>query len=294
MSDLVNIGYEDTGAEKALATTPDATTTETTSTTTTPPLTKYEIERKGKKIEIPLDQAKDFVQKGYDYSELMRELKAEKEAIENSKKQFSELGDMTQLKYLSDLDKRVRENPRLAEKIRETYEQFSQIGDAALSETPASPREEVLMKELSELKTWKDQQERERQDLYRQKEDETLNKQVSDTVSQFEKLGFNFALRGNDGLTLEQQVLNHMVDAKLPNFRAAFLDLKFEDLLTKSKEEAIKQTAEKLQGDREKIAMANKLLSRSSANLTPRKNIKNATYDELFDMALKEINKSGG
>ena len=206
--------------------------------TTTTPVEEFEFNWNGKPVKGDRTKVLKWASQGYDYAQRIAELKQQRQEFERSQKEYEQ-------KYspYQEIDSYAKQNPQWWQTIQEAYSQRENQQQAA-----QNPEFNHLRSELQELKQFKTQFETEQQQAKTKAEDEQLAGDIQSIRKDYSDLDWNTL--DEYGQSLEQRVLKHAVDNGISNFRAAFRDYNYDNLVKAASEKAKTQLGQNLQQTR--------------------------------------------
>lgn len=183
-----------------------------------PPELEYEFTHNGRPIKAALSKILKWAAQGYDYPQKMAEFTKQRESITALQEQYEPM------------DKWARENPDKWERVQ-TLIKAEQEGTVDL------PPE--IVQKLQKYDQFIENLEKKEAETRQQAEDQQLEQEITSIREKYKDLDWISA--DESGKTREQRVLMHAAENNFPTFKAAFLDLFHDDLLsvaqTKAKEE---------------------------------------------------------
>ena len=199
----------------------------------------------GRDLAEPLSAVIQRAQRGYDYGNLVAQMKTREQQIAERETKAQQLEGKWK-----PYDEYANQNPAWADFVRSNWEsrlnwngnsqQPSQLDN--VQSTGQVPPE--LMKEIGELKTFKQQWEQQQVIARQAEEDVRLNQHIEQTKTQYPDIDFSHTDPAT-GMSLEMRVLQHASQNGIHNFGAAFRDFYHDQLLNraivKSREEVGKQ-----------------------------------------------------
>jgi hypothetical protein len=241
---------------------------------------EFEFDITGKKIKVPYGdpRLKQWAQQGYDYSQKMQSLREERAQWEQAKKELED-----SLSPYKSIDSWAKENPEHWNHIVAQWETLkaNPAGtDASGQDLPAWAKEKISTHEkfISEIQ-------KERQTAKEKSEDEALQKDVQSIRDQYANLDWNTP--DEHGLSLEKRVVKHAIDNGISNFRAAFRDFHFDNLVKLEGEKAKESATKSLQARTRQGIIGQS--STPKKGLTAAQGIKNKSYEDLGREAREEL-----
>lgn len=250
----------------------------------------YEYSAAGKTIKEPLDMILKRASMGYDYAQKMAAWNQKEKGWSQKEQEYQQ--NLEKLGRWKEYDDYARTNPEWARHVEEMWANKNQYSIAAVD--PSNP---VLQQFSGAVKTLEDRLKSFETkfsdvDNYIQQsrfssEVSALDNEIKGVREAFKNVDFDQP--DDQGKSLEIRVLEHMQEAKIPNFKAAFKDFYFDQLVSKEREQAKEAYAKELQ-KRQKSG----LLSVSSTPASAKEDFSNGrakgySYDDLAAMAKKQL-----
>lgn len=228
----------------------------------------------GREIRATKDQIRQWAQMGYNYPQKAEELNKLKTQYEQEYSPYKLVDDY------------AKQNPDWWKHVDASF-QARKLGKADGQATGPEPTQELdtLRNQISELTQFKSSFEQAQQKEKETKEDAALADEIKSIRDQFKDLDWSTV--DANGFTLEAQVLKHASQTGINSFRAAFRDLKHDDLV-------------KFHADRAKEDAQKDLQKRTKQGLlgtspTPKtgvskiENVKSKSYDDALREAKAEL-----
>jgi hypothetical protein len=242
---------------------------------TVPTPKEYTFDWNGKQIKAPEDKVIKWAQQGYDYSQKMQEFNKSKTDYEG------------QIGPYKMVDEYAKQNPEWWKHVLSQYEareaEKTQGAEGQDASTEGVP--DWLKTELNELKQFKTEYLSEKQAATQAKEDSTLTEEVQSIQKTYKDLDWKSA--NETGHTLEQQVLKHMTDKGIGNFKTAFRDYKHDQLLKLELERGKEMATKELQ-KRTKLGLLGETPT-PTKGIRDAQAVKNKTYGDLLEEAKAEL-----
>lgn len=200
----------------------------------------------GKEVKGTKEQIQQWASQGHNYGRHMNEFKQKQTEFESRQGQFNE-------KYglYEKIDQYAQNNPDWWTSVQSS---FNQQGQQASDLTQSQPGEggqldpvvnealTGLRNEISELRKYKEQLDQEKTQAQQAQEDKELESQVHSVRELYPDL--DWSSLDNKGQNLELRTLEHAKNLGTQDFRAAFKDMMFDELMgratNKAKDEAVK------------------------------------------------------
>ena len=269
----------ESGQEVTQETQPTTTTTGPTQTqqAPTPTVDEYEFTWNGKQIKANREKVLQWANQGYDYAQKMSDYNKRNTEIERIKQEL-----IKTYEPYEQINKYAQKNPDWWNHVVNQYENRS-IQTTNQPQGGEIPR--AVLEKLESLENFKSQFEEKISAEQREREDQALGQEVQSIRKQYPNLDFDTP--DSEGFSLEQRVMKHAVDNGINSFRAAFRDLRHDDLLKLAQEKAKEETAKTLQSRTKQGIMGTS--SSPKTGLGRAENVKSKSWDDLKDEALKEL-----
>lgn len=241
-----------------------------------PTAEEYEFTWNGKAIKADRQKVMQWANQGYDYAQKMQDYNRRNAEIERAKSELK-----STYEPYEQINQYARKNPEWWNHVVSAYENRAQ--QAAQSNGGQVPPE--LLQKLDALEQFKTNFEQRISQEKREQEDQALSQDVQSIRKQYPNIDFDSP--DQDGYSLEQRVMKHAVDSGINSYRAAFRDLRHDDLLKLAQEQAKEETAKALQS-RTKQGILGKTPA-PKTGLARAENTRAKTYDDLAGEALREL-----
>ncbi len=238
---------------------------------------------KGKEIQAPMNDPRitQWLQQGYDYSEISSALKKEQQQFQTQKTQIEELQ-----KQYGPIDEWVKQNPQVWQKFLQTYEQNKQGLTGEIDpNNPLAQTVQALQQELNQLKEPVQQVISERTREMNEAQEKALDAEIESVGKQF---GLDLRTPEADGRSKEFKVYEHAAKIGTKSFKAAFLSLYHEDIIKSERAKALEGVTKERQ-KQTKLGLLGKSPA-PSKGLSAAKDYKNKTYEQLMQEGLDELN----
>jgi len=252
--------------------------------TQAPTVKEYELEVNGRKIKATEDKILKWAQMGYDAPNKIGELNGKLTEWEQKAKDAQELKE----KY-GQVDEYIQQNPEWWEHVQNQYQQqiqsAQQQAQQAEANDPVLAEVNALKQELNELRDFKLQLETEKAHQERAKEDEALSGEIQGVKQAWRDLPWDEP--DEQGKTLEVKVLEHAHLNGIPNFKTAFKDFYFDNLLKMAENRAKTSVSKQIQTN-SKLGLLGKSAT-PVKEVRPAVNTKSKSYSELAREAIDEL-----
>lgn len=212
---------------------PSASLQDTAPTTTQAQQDEWDLTVGGKQIKAKRDQVMQWAQQGYSapgkIAQYTRELESLKKQLSESEPKYKEL----ESKY-GPVDEYVRQNPQFWDHVVQSYQQRSQLLQD--QSNPIAQEIGQLRAQLQEFGQFKSQLEQQQQQQRIQQEDYEYTKTLAEIKKSYADVDFDSA--GEDGLSLEQKVLQYGIENGIRNFKTAFKDFYHDELIKRAEAKA--------------------------------------------------------
>lgn len=252
--------------------------------TTTPGATgaqEFEFTWNGKQIKAPISdpRVKQWASQGYDYSQKMAEFSQKQAEIEKQAAWARE----AEGRY-KEIDEYVKQNPQFWDHVTQSWTNRQGQAPDPLEQKLQSYKSE-LKSEIGEIKEFIQAQRQAQQAAEQQEEDQRLNQEIKSIQEKYPDLDLNQV--DESGKTLETKVLEFAVENGIRKFSVAFNAFNHDRLL-KLHEEKGKEAAQKEIQKKTKLGLLGTTPTPTRGISQP-KDIKNETYDSLYEQALEEL-----
>lgn len=215
------------------------------------------------------NHAKDLMQQGWSYKQAMSEVNRQKQDLEQTKSRYSQY---------ETLDQAFKTNPAFAQKIWQMYQEAQQGGQQAQGSQTLDPQYQQLFQQFSgvqeKLKKWEESQ-----------ADQEVNHEVQDLKAKFPTVQWDSVTES--GHTLIWDVINHAYTTKFPSLLAAARDYLWDSMQSTATMQGAQQVAQ-ARAKQVKAGVVGQG-GKPGAPQTSSKSIKDMSYDDLTEMALKEL-----
>jgi len=236
---------------------------------------KWELNYKGQK-HYPRDRQHlvDMAQKGISYERSMEQLNEERRMLQEQQ---------TSLSQLSELDKRMKENPDFANYLLKQVQQYTQNPniqqDDDQEDYVQDPRLNEVQQKLSDIEQWKQQQ-------VQEKADRQLDETIQKLRDKYPDQPWDTDEDGNG--TLTHRLLKHAYDNGLTNLETAYRDYTYDHVAVNSKALTLKQEKERRQAEH-KAGVVNTNISKPAPKVTDNGYQAGDSYDDVYRKALREF-----
>lgn len=244
---------------------------------------EYVIEG-GKKVKETREMILKRAGMGYHYAQRMHEINQQAEKYKGYEERMAQLSRWQQYNDYAE------QNPEWARHVEESWNNRSNMQQSSQEQPQTFQLPPELQKELSELKTFRDEILSARQNEKFQAEDKQFDAEIQDVAT---KHNVDLSQADEQGRSLEWRVLEHMkamgLDGSKPgHFRTAFRDYYFDNLTERHKEQVKEEQAKTLEDHRKVGILGVSRTPKSNKNFNPA----NYSYDELAKMALADLEKA--
>jgi hypothetical protein len=222
-----------------------------------------------------------WASQGYNYSQQIAALKAERAQFETGRNEHQALID----RY-KEFDDFVQKDPNWWNEFNRAYQEKTGNVQAALD--PASPlTAEVnsLKQELNDLKSFREDMKKQAEEKDNADADAALAQELKSIREQYADL--DWVTADANGLTLEKAILKHAHDNSIPNIRAAFRDFTFDQHISRAGDkgkEAVQADIKK----RTKLGLLGEARAPVKRELSPNE-LRNLSWDEVGTMAQEDL-----
>lgn len=238
---------------------------------------EYAIKYGGKEIKAPLDKIIRWAEQGYEAPQKIGELNKQIESWKTKEATLKEL----ESKYKT-VDDYARENPEWFKHIHSDYENRMN----QRQQDPGSQEVMQLKSMYEQQKSVLDSLVQDRENARIKNEDQKYMETFEEIKKQYPKIDFLSA--DHSGKTLEYKVLEYANQNKINNFKTAFKDFHFDELM-KLKEEETKENLAKQKQANTKLGILgiNPTPSpKSKAGYSKGKNYSDMEKEALYELGL--------
>jgi hypothetical protein len=221
----------------------------------------------------------NLAQQGYSYSQRMQELNQKEQELKGMAERYS------QYDRLSDA---FQKNPKFKEQIFKLYQESDQI--QAPQAQPGQPQAqqgavpEPIIKELNELRQWRQSIDGYFQTQQERQAEEEVNKEIETLKGKYQRQDWD--VPNQEGITLTQEIVRHSLNNGSMPLDRAYRDLMYDRVQTNTQAETLKQAA--TQQVKQKKAGVVAAPGGKPAAAGGSVNAK-ASYDQLAQQALKDM-----
>ena len=197
-----------------------------------PVVQEYEYTAAGKKIKEPLDMILKRASQGYHYAQEMAALKRQQDEFGKRYSTYEEI------------DKYATQNPDWFKGIQEAYSKRDSFGQNVNQVDAHGGQAQIpdeVAKQIAELKEFKDNLVKEKQEELRKQEDRELDEQIQSIQGKYKDL--DFKLPDQEGKTLEYKVLEFANQNGIRSFETAFKAFYHDELVKLASEKAKESVA---------------------------------------------------
>jgi len=261
----------DTGSAEVPLTKPAATPSSTPQ--------EYTLKINGKEIKAPLDKLTQWAQQGHDYGQRMQEFNAKQKEYDQKYGLYSQI------------DEFAKSNPDWWASVQESYnsrDSFGQKPDNAQN-GQAVPNEfdakfGALEKEIADLKKFKTDWHLSQESAAKAKSDDELKVQIESVGKQYSHIDLNEL--DESGQSLQKRVIDYAIENGIGNFKNAFLLLNHDRLLKHAETLGREKLSKGIQA-KSKLGLLGTTPT-PIKGLTQATDVRNKSYNELLEEALKE------
>lgn len=224
----------------------------------------------------------NLAQQGWSYSQNMEKVNERQREIDKLEAQFGQY---------QELDNAMRQNPELAQRLNQVYTDYTngnnQIQQTAQNTDPYNedPRfgqlqqqNQQLMKEMHDIKQWREQQ-------INNDADQKLTASIEELKKRYPDQPWD---TDNGHGTLHQRLIKHALDNDIHDVKLAYKDLMWDSLQTNARANALKQQKEKQQKDFQN-GIVNTGYASSSQNNNELNYNPNDDYGDISDKAIRML-----
>jgi hypothetical protein len=248
-----------------------------------------EYKARGKPVRETLAEALNRASQGYDYAQLMAEFKGKEPGYQ---KQIEERDQKLQaLQRWQDYHDYIQKNPAWGKHVEDMWNNREQYSNPNLDPNDPITKEIAGIKQalanfsnqfgekFSKYDNLVTEQEHKKDDIAFENEVSTVKQNFKDV---------DFDTKDESGKSTRTYVLEHMVRAKIPSFRTAFLDL-YHDQLVEMREKALQEKQAKEVQKRTKQGIIDVKSTPNGRDKSPPSNLASKSWDQVLEMALNDI-----
>lgn len=241
-------GFTGTEGDPVETATPVGTTPATFPSGTGTEPQRFKYQANGKEIEEDIDTILQRASQGFNYAQHMSDFKTQQDAFNQEKESINQ----SRSKW-EQYDKYATDNPEWAEHVKSQWD--SRLNSVQENVESGASLPDDIRQELNSLKQFKSDYEKDVKLRQEAEEDAVLAGQFDSLAKEYPDYDMKFT-DPKTGETLEMQVLEHARTNGIHSMRAAFRDMKFDDLLSKQVTRAKEETAKELAGRTQKGFLA--------------------------------------
>jgi hypothetical protein len=247
---------------------------------------EYSVEG-GKKIKENLEMILKRAGLGYHYAQraqglnqLETEFKTKEQTYQEQLKQYEAL------KKWQEYEDFAKQNPDWAKHVEQSWLNREQPVQSNIDPTISTKLQE-LQSQLSDVSTWKQGFEAEKQKQVQAQEDQALGSEIENVAKKF---SVDLSLSDEQGASLEWRVLDHMKKMGLSgapgHFTMAFKDYHFDNLVKLQKDQALEAQTKDGQTLRKNGILARR--ATPSRPVGPPADVSKLSYEQLIEMAKQD------
>jgi hypothetical protein len=231
------------------------------------------------------DKVAEYAQKGFDYELKMHQLKKERQAYEDLKKEFDTTKESfaKDREYWNNVDQYMKDNPGFADVVQQ---EFSKIQGQNVN-VPMSPEVQTLRETVQQLQDRLNAQDNEAKETSQKRAEENFIK--STMAYKKENADFDWDSKNEFGQTLQEQIEDHAVKNGFKNFKDAANTFLFDKIQKRTALKAKEEAARELQKQK-KLGLGP--VTDHSSKTVDRTNLRAASYEQLAAEAMDELGLS--
>jgi len=248
---------------------------------------KIKYKASGKELEEPMSMILQRAQRGYDYAQLVSEHKQRETTLGQREQKLAELE--TKWKPYEDF---ATQNPQWADHVRQAWE--SRFGFSASTQQSVqtdqlnSSLPPEIAKEISDLRSFRDEYLQERKLRQEEKQQEALSTEIDTIRKQYADIDFGHT-DPMTGKSLEMQVLEHGIRRGINSFAAAFRDFYHDQLISRAEMRAKEQFLKEHQGKIKQGFVAESNNNMMAANTPQTGQLKSRSYEDLLRQGVADL-----
>lgn len=236
----------------------------------------------------PLSTIIQRAQRGYDYAQLVSEHKQRDDQLSQREQKIRELEG--RWKPYEDF---ATQNPTWADHVKNAWENrfgfnptTPQIDTHPGMQNPNLPPE--LAKEISELRSFRDEYMQERKLRDEQKAQEALNSEIDKVRGQYSDIDFGYTDPGT-GKSLEMQILEHGIRNGINSFGAAFRDFYHDQLIARAEMKAKESLQKEQQAKAKQGFIAEGTANMMQTTVPQTGQLKHRSYEDLLRQGVSDL-----
>ena len=216
------------------------------------------------------NHATQLMQQGWSYSQRMAELNRQQQEIEADKARYSQYAQ---------LDDAFRMNPAFAQQIWAMYQQAAaQQGGATAPQSQTDPAYQQMYQMMSQMQ-------QRLQNFDNQRADQEVESEIGTLRQQYPQTQWDAITES--GHSLLWDVINHAYSGRFPSLNAAYRDYMWDSVQANARGQAVQQqTQARQRAARQGVVDAG---APAPAKGKERVNLHSSSYDDLTDMALRDL-----
>lgn len=237
----------------------------------------FVLKYKGKEISLDPDKARSYAQKGYDYETKMRDFKVQKKMyekeIEEQKQKYGELAEINEF---------AKQNPAFEQLIQREWAKI-QSGQ----QLEVAPEDKVTLLESRLNQVLDKLESQEKQLTFRQQAEMEAAQETAIESYKSKYSDFDWESKDENGATLEDRIMQNMIDKGVKNFEIMADHVLKNELLAKQQMEAKRQIGKQIQhSNKHGLGQVTKT---SQQKAQKAKDVGSKSYDDLVAEGLAEL-----
>jgi hypothetical protein len=241
----------------------------------------------GKEVKEPLEKVLGRASQGYNYAQLMEQMKQRQAQFDGWEKEKAELGKWKQY------DEYAKNNPEWSKYVEDMWNKRGQYSQPGMDpQDPTAQQIAKLQQALEGSLSQYGQKISSLEEYINSQKNVQADKQLDESISQIRAKYKQLDLDQVDeqGKSNEYKILEHMQQTGIKNFETALRDLFFDDLVTSAKSQALQATA----NDKQKQAKQGIVgVSQSPQFSKPDASVsvRGKTWEQLAEMAKADMQR---
>lgn len=248
-----------------------------------PAVEEFELDWNGQKIKADRDKFTKWAQMGYDYNQKIGSVSQREKQLQDDYNRRVQESEQKYSPY-RDIDEYSQKNPQWWNHVQQAFQQQQQNPLGTQLSPELKSYLEPIVNDYSQVKNFIQEYQKGITEKQVKEQDSQLETQIK---SIGEKYNLDLSAKDANGQSLEQRVIDHAIQNKIPTFKAAFLDYYHEDL-QKQAEARGREAVQKEMDKRKKAGLLGESSTPSSGKL-PNLNVKGSKGYLSADQILKRM-----
>lgn len=254
-----------------------------------PKVEEFEFDQGGKKYKATRDQVIAWAKQGINYPQKIQSFNQERTKWEQDRQNWEKSwGSYRQI------DEWAKQHPDKWEKLNSLWSNGQFGSQPAQGQSPGqAPELDSFKKQLvTELNQTLQPIFQEREEAKLQKASQDLDKEISSIREKFKDIDFDST--GEDGRTIEKQILDFAIENKIPKFEVAAKAFLHDQILANAQAQAKLEVSKGIQRDTKMGILGKSPIPQKAKGFQQATNVRNRSYNDLEAEALEEIRSMKG